>query len=112
MTRRGFVIGLEPAKVDEYKRLHAAVWPEVLATLSRCNVRNYSIFLEQLDEGRPRLFAYFEYVGEDYDADMRRIASDPATREWWTLTAPCQRPLGSRDAGDGWSPLEEVFHHD
>lgn len=45
MNRRGMVIRVKPEKVEEYKRLHAAPWPEVLDTLGRHHVRNYSIFL-------------------------------------------------------------------
>ena len=53
MHRVGQVIGLKPGHVEEYERLHAAVWPEVLAMISACNIRNYSIFRH--DE---LLFAY------------------------------------------------------
>ncbi|MBV8566717.1 MAG: L-rhamnose mutarotase, partial [Methylobacteriaceae bacterium] len=47
MQRMGFCNRLRPEKVEEYKRLHAAVWPGVLATLSACNIRNFSIFLKE-----------------------------------------------------------------
>ena len=74
------VTGLKPESVEEYKRLHAAVWPEVLATITACNIRNYSIFVRTLDDGRPYLFGYFEYHGADYAADMAKMAADPATQ--------------------------------
>ncbi|WP_368855740.1 L-rhamnose mutarotase, partial [Escherichia coli] len=41
------MIGLNGDKVAEYKRLHAAVWPEILALISSCNIRNYTIFLRE-----------------------------------------------------------------
>ena len=44
MRRFGLMIGLKPEAIEEYERLHAAVWPEVLATIHACNIRNYSIF--------------------------------------------------------------------
>ena len=44
MVRYGQLIGLKPGKLAEYKRYHARVWPEVLATITDCNIRNYSIF--------------------------------------------------------------------
>lgn len=44
MKRYGSIIGLTPEKILEYKNLHAAVWPEVLAMINSCNIRNYSIF--------------------------------------------------------------------
>ena len=55
MQRMGMVLGLKPEKVAEYKRLHAAVWPEVLAMISACNIRNYSIFLKRAGESAVRL---------------------------------------------------------
>ncbi len=109
MERHGQVVNVRAGERDEYLRLHAAVWPAVEETLTRCNVRNYSIFL--LDD---TLFAYYEYVGEDHDADMARIAADPVTREWWMLTDPCQEPWGAEPpAGRGpWRDAAEVWHLD
>ncbi|MCK6447441.1 MAG: L-rhamnose mutarotase [Planctomycetes bacterium] len=112
MKRVGSVIELLPDKVDEYRRLHAAAWPGVLAKISECGLRNYSIFLKRFDDGRCYLFSYFEYVGDDFEADCARIAADPTTREWWQLTDPCQRPLENRASGEWWATMEEVFHHD
>lgn len=104
--RLGQVIRLKPERAEEYLRLHEAVWPDVLAAITACNIRNYSIFRHG-----DLLFSYFEYVGRDYDADMRRMAADPATQRWWKLTDPCQEPLGDHE-GEWWLPLPEVFHHD
>jgi L-rhamnose mutarotase len=48
MTQRmGMCIRLKADKVAAYKQLHATVWPEVLARISACNIRNYSIFLRE-----------------------------------------------------------------
>ncbi len=109
MIRMAAVIGLRADKAAEYEALHAAVWPEVLATITECGIRNYSIFLR-----RPEmlLFATWEYHGLDWPADVARMAADPATRRWWDLTDPCQDPLTSRAAGEWWAPMTEVFHTD
>lgn len=113
MRRYGMVTGLKPEAVEEYRRLHAAVWPEVLATISACNIRNYSIYLRTLDGGRPYLFGYFEYHGTDFAADMARMAADPATQRWWSLCKPCQQPLADSPATDEWwTAMDEVFHTD
>ena len=109
MTRHGSVIGVNPDKIDEYKRLHANVWPTVLARISACNIRNYSIFLREPEN---LLFSYFEYVGDDFDADMARMANDPETQKWWAVCGPCQTPLETRGAGEHWAEMPEVFHHD
>ena len=46
MKRYEWVIGLKEEKVDEYKKLHAAVWPEILKMISECNFTNYSILFD------------------------------------------------------------------
>ncbi len=109
MQRMGMVIGLDPDKVAEYKRLHAAVWPDVLAMISACNIRNYSIFLKQPEN---LLFGYWEYDGSDFEADAARMAADPKTQEWWAVCMPCQVPFETRKDGEWWTMMEEVFHHD
>lgn len=109
MTRMGMVIGLKPDQIDRYMDLHANVWPEILDAITRCNIRNYSIFLKQPEN---LLFGYWEYHGIDFAADAAKMAADPKTQEWWALTAPCQRPLAQRRDGEWWAMMEEVFHHD
>ena len=108
MQRIGMVIGLKPEKLAEYKRLHAAAWPEVLAMISACNIRNYSIFLKEPEN---LLFSFFEYHGDDYAGDMAKMAADPKTQEWWAVCMPCQAPLETRKAGEWWAGMEEVFFH-
>jgi L-rhamnose mutarotase len=109
MQRMGQVIGLNAEKIAEYKRLHAAVWPDVLKTITACNIKNYSIFLKEPEN---LLFAYFEYHGTDFAADMANMASDKTTQEWWAACMPCQAPLATRAEGEWWAGMEEVFHHD
>jgi L-rhamnose mutarotase len=109
MKRMGMVIGVKPEKLDEYKRLHAAVWPDVLAQIAQSNIRNYTIFLREPEN---LLFGYWEYHGTDFEGDMARMAQDPRTQEWWSFTDPCQNPLPSRAEGEKWAPMIEVFHTD
>ncbi len=107
MRRISRIIQVKPEAIEEYERIHAAVWPEVLATISACNTRNYSIF-----RYGTLLVAYFEYVGEDLAADMAKMAEDPKTQEWWTHTDPMQEPMPGSAAGEWWTDLKEVFHTD
>lgn len=109
MTRMGMVIGIRPEKIAEYKKLHAETWPEILARISDCNIRNYSIFLREPEN---LLFGYWEYHGADFAADAAKMAADPVTQRWWQLTDPCQNRLASAQEGEQWSMMEEVFHHD
>jgi L-rhamnose mutarotase len=112
MKRYGSVIGLREEKLEEYKALHAAVWPGVLKMIEACHIRNYSIFLRRMPDGRHYLFSYFEYVGADFAADMATMAADPTTQAWWRQCEPCQLPLADRAPGEWWAGMEEVFHAD
>ncbi len=107
MKRYGQLIGLKPGELEKYKAYHAAVWPGVLQTITACNIRNYSIY-----HHNGVLFAYFEYVGDDYAADMARMAADPTTQEWWAIMHPLQVPLEGCAEGEWWTDMEEVFHTD
>lgn len=109
MTRHGQLIGIGAEAIADYKRLHAEVWPGVLAKITACNIRNYSIYLKEPEN---LLFAYFEYVGTDFAADMAKMAADPETQRWWAVCMPLQRPLDTRAEGEWWAEMEEVFHHD
>lgn len=106
MKRYGSVIRLRPEKKEEYIKLHETVWPGVLKTIFDCNIRNYSIFYR---EGW--LFSYYEYIGNDYEADMKKMAADPVTQKWWKLCEPCQQSLESCLNGEWWAEMEEVFHY-
>ena len=105
MKRYGSVIRVWPEKLEEYRKLHAAVWPDVLKMINQCNIRNYSIYYKD-----GYLFSYFEYIGKDFKADMDKMAADPTSKEWWTHTDPCQEPLPTRAPGEWWAKMEEVFH--
>lgn len=109
MQRMGMVITLHASRVEDYKRLHADAWPEILDGISRANIHNYSIFLKEPEN---LLFGYWEYDGSDFAADAAQMAADPMTQKWWALTDPCQKPLETRAQGEWWAMMEEVFHHD
>ena len=106
VRRFGQVIGLRPEGRAEYLRLHAEVWPAVEATLTRANIHNYSIFLHE-----DLLFGYFEYTGDDLEADLASISADPVTQRWWTHTEPLQRRL-TEGPGGPWTDMTEVWHLD
>lgn len=107
MKRYGQIIGVKPEHFEEYKKYHAAVWPDVLKMITACNIRNYSIYHKDY-----QLFAYFEYVGDDFAADMAKMAADPTTQKWWAVMEPMQQPVENRQPGEWWANMEEVFHLD
>ncbi|WP_442579523.1 L-rhamnose mutarotase [Mesorhizobium sp. ASY16-5R] len=109
MQRMGSILGIKPEAIAEYKRIHADVWPEVLATIAACGIKNYTIFLKEPEN---LLFAYFEYHGTDFAADSAKMAADPKTQEWWSICMPMQAPLETRKDGEWWAQMEDVFHVD
>lgn len=112
MKRYGMVIGVKKEKLEEYTKLHAAVWPDVLSMIKKCNIKNYSIYLRKLDDGKYYLFSYFEYTGGNFEADMAKMTADPMTQKWWAVCKPCQMPLDNRKKNEWWADMEEVFHCD
>ncbi len=111
VQRFGSVIGLLPEKKGLYNRLHAHPLPDINAMITKCNIRNYSIYETELD-GKLYLFSYFEYVGDDFKGDMAKMAADPKTEEWWAETVPCQIRLPATPEGEQWKNIAEVYHLD
>jgi L-rhamnose mutarotase len=107
VRRFGQRIDVRPDRIDDYERLHADPWPAVLDQIRRSNIRNYTIFRDGTD-----LFASFEYVGDDFEADMAAMAADPETQRWWALTDAMQVQRPDTEPGAWWKTLREVFHTD
>ena len=107
MQRHGQLIKVKAEKLEEYTKYHTEVWPEILEMIRKCNIHNYSIYHKD-----GFLFAYFEYVGTDFAADMAKMEADPRTQEWWDIMMPMQEPLETRADGEWWAEMEEVFHTD
>jgi L-rhamnose mutarotase len=109
-VRYGMVTGLKPEKLNYYRELHAKPWPAVLAKIKECNIDNYSIFVQKIEE-KYYLFSYFEYTGDNFDADMKKMATDTTTQRWWRETDPCQMPLPEALAGHQvWTKMNELFY--
>lgn len=83
-VRFGQIGRLKKEKIEEYEALHANPWPAVIQTIRDCNLKSYSIFRKE-----DQVFAYFEYVGDNFEKDMDKMAEDPQTQLWWTYTKPC-----------------------
>nr|GAT52036.1 DUF718 domain protein [Mycena chlorophos] len=102
---------LKPSSEAEYRKIHAAVWPGVLAALERANVVDYSIHYYAPMQ---LLIANFKYIGSDFESDMKAIGDDPETQRWWALTDGMQTSLVDGATGSGqdipwWAEAEEVF---
>ena len=109
VERHAWVTGLKPAMAEKYRQLHAHPWPTVNRTLKQCHIQNFSIYEREISGGL-YLFAYLEYIGTDFDADMKKMAADPETQRWWKETDPCQSPLPDAAAsGKVWSDAREIY---
>jgi L-rhamnose mutarotase len=104
MERVAFAMRLKPGAFAEYRRRHAAVWPEMLAELRAAGVRTYSIFVRGDD-----LFGYLEV--EDFAHFRQHLNGSEVNARWQAEMAALVDPLV--DPGTGFHRrLEEVFHLD
>jgi L-rhamnose mutarotase len=109
VKRVGMVIKLKPEYIDEYKALHADSNPGVRDLLVKANIRNFSIFLHQFDDGNYYEFGYYEYTGDDFEADMAALAKEERNIEWLKVCDPMQIPL---EGYDGWAEMEQVYYNE
>jgi L-rhamnose mutarotase len=79
MQRIAFVIRVRPEKLDEYRRLHDPIWPELAAELRAAGIRNYSLWLQP--DGTE--FGYLEC--DDWDAVCAYLDQSGAHCRWQTL---------------------------
>ncbi len=109
MKRFGQMIRLKPEGAAEYIRLHKAEnnWPGVNEMIKKCNISGYSIYVKD-----DVLFAYFEYTGNNFDADMKMMAEDPTTQKWWDTVKPLMQPVENIKPGEFWADMEEIYHLD
>ena len=100
---------LRPEKREEYLALHRDVWPSVADTITECGIRNFTIFVRG-----DVLIGYFEYIGDDYEADQAKMTADAITRDWWSRTDPCQLPFDEvgAPAPATWQEFDEIWHQD
>ena len=103
----GQVGKLRLEKQEEYENLHRNPWPEILDAIRSCNIRNYSIFSR-----KGLLFAYFEYVGDDYDADMKKLSEYEICKKWWKITDPCFEKIDEDFKSKDFESMERIFHLD
>ena len=107
VLRFGMVIGLRDECKDAYVELHRS--PGVRELLREANIRNFSIFLHRLPDGKLYEFAYYEYVGHDYKADMEKLAASERNKAWLELCDPMQVPLPGESS---WTLMEPIFFND
>ena len=104
MERVCFLLKVRRDRLDEYKRRHRAVWPEMLRALSETGWSNYSLFLR--DDGL--LVGYLETP--DFAAALRGMSAREVNARWQREMAPFFEDLDGRRPDQGLLRLEEVFH--
>ena len=105
MARRYcFLLRVRPERMEEYRRRHAAVWPEMLAALAGTGWRNYSLFLH--DDGL--LVGYVE--ADDLQASLAAMARTEVNARWQAEMAEFFELPGGERPDTGLRRLEEVFH--
>ena len=101
---------IKPECIEEYCRLHEVdvyteKWAGVLQLIRDCNIQNYNIFIEG-----DVVFGYYEYVGDDYEADMAKMAADPLNQEWWSHTRPCFTKYKADSPEAFYTDMKQIFH--
>ena len=104
MQRIGFVMRLLPGAEAEYRRRHAAVWPEMLAELRAARAQNYSIFLNGSD-----LFGYLEV--DDLGRFQAHLVASEVNARWQASMGVLIDPLTDPETGFH-RQIPEVFHLD
>jgi L-rhamnose mutarotase len=105
--RIGSVVGLKPEMMAEYIRLHTGDNCVVRDLLDKYHLNNFSIFLHQI-EGKWYEFSYCEYTGDDFNADMAKLAAEPRNQAWLKVTDAMQIPLkGERT----WAKMENIYYN-
>jgi L-rhamnose mutarotase len=95
----------DPEKIEEYKRYHQAVWPEVLAQIREVGIERMQIFLR----GR-RMFMYID-TADDFDlkAAWARIMENPKSVEWEELMSTLQERAPEATPDEWWAEMDRVF---
>ena len=106
MQRVGFILKVDQDRVEEYKRRHQSVWPEMKKALRRNGWLNYSLFIR--DDAT--LFGYFE-TPESLEAALEGMEGEEVNRRWQGEMAPFFEGTGLH-ADRMMEELAEVFHLD
>jgi L-rhamnose mutarotase len=101
-----FLGRVRPDRLEEYRRRHADVWPEMLDALRAAGWSNYSLFLAE--DGL--VVGYLET--DDYAAALARMTGTAVNGRWQADMAPYFADLGGHHPGQGSRRIDEIFHLD
>lgn len=107
VIRVGQIVKLKPECIEKYKELHADGNSGVRHLLTKYNIRNFSIFLQQFPDGNWYEFGYYEYWGDDLEADMAKLNAEPENSKWLEMCDPMQEGVFPEDKG--WKRVNGVY---
>ncbi len=89
----------------EYKMLHMAVWPEIIASLEDAGITHLEIY-----QVANRLFMIME-TGPDFSFEKKKIIDEanPKVQEWENLMWKYQQALPTAKPGEKWVLMEKIF---
>jgi len=105
VKRVGFLLRVKPNRIEEYRKHHQAVWPEMRDALGRTGWHNYSLFMRE--DGL--LFGYFE-TPDSFQSALEGMSREEVNARWQKLMAPYFEDLEGAQADESMVELEEVFH--
>jgi L-rhamnose mutarotase len=106
VKRVGMVIKIKPDRLEEYLALHSDSKAGVRDLLIKYNLRNFSIFMTQLEDSNYYEFGYYEYWGNDFEADMKMLEAEPRNKAWLKLCDPMQIPL---EGSISWKEMKRIY---
>jgi len=106
MKRIGMVIKIDSSRISEYLSLHADSNPGVRDLLEKYHLRNFSIFMTQMDDGNYYEFGYYEYTGNNFEADIANLDAEPRNKAWLKVCDPMQIPLKGETS---WKKMKQIY---
>lgn len=108
VSRIGLVTGLKSEQEASYRSLCQTIWPGVSDQMARSKIRDWTTFVVGIGE-KLYLFSYYEYVGDDFEADMARMKENPVVRRWLKLIEACQLPLPEIEGKGMWCEMAPIL---
>ena len=108
VQRYGHLAKITPEAIERYKKFYADNENDLSKALTQHNIRNASVWLKELTEGEPYLFAYFDYTGGDLASDLDHMEETPVGKKSRAADADALRAFAPASHA-GWVAMEEVF---
>jgi L-rhamnose mutarotase len=94
-----------PQLIEEYKRHHQKVWPEITKSIRDASIEDMEIYLLGT-----RLFMIMEVSGRfSFEEKARADRNNPKVQEWENLMWQFQKPLPQARPGEKWMLMERIF---